>query len=163
MLLCFTELNCHCGLLFNVRPFVYLSFGLIPYVHLSLALKDGAKVQGWQKTNSGIAGLRGDKRGYGRIKGDAGWNLEGWKGAKMRGLTPILVKIGMDGVIKKPLKKRLRSFMEVIPKDYINESLLIFVPLKNGRVHRRLFQQLHLRKSPYVFFRQLLSHEKITP
>lgn len=67
-----------------------------------LALKDVAKVQGWQKTDSGIAGLRGDKGGYGRIKGDAGWNLEGWKGAKRRTLTLFLVKIGVDGAIKKP-------------------------------------------------------------
>lgn len=39
------------------------------------ALKDGAKIQGWQKSNSGIVGLWGDKRGYGRIKGDMGWEL----------------------------------------------------------------------------------------
>ena len=39
------------------------------------ALKDGAKVQGWEKTNSGIVGLWGDKRGYGRIKGDMGREL----------------------------------------------------------------------------------------
>lgn len=65
------------------------------------ALKDGAKVQGWQKTNSGIAGLWGDKRGYGRIKGDMGEELGCGEGAKRRGLTPILVKIGVDGAIKK--------------------------------------------------------------
>ena len=68
------------------------------------ALKDGAKVQGWQKTNSGIARLRGDKRGYGRIMGDARWNLVGWGRGKRRVFTLILVKIGVDGVIKKPLK-----------------------------------------------------------
>ena len=55
-----------------------------------LALKDGAKVQGWQKSNSGIAGLGGDKRGYGRIKGDAGLVLVKWEGAKRRTLTLFL-------------------------------------------------------------------------
>ena len=47
-----------------------------------LASKDGAKVQGWQKTNSGIAGLRGDKRGYGRIKEDMGRELGCGEGCK---------------------------------------------------------------------------------
>jgi hypothetical protein len=55
-----------------------------------LASKDAAKVQGRQKTDSGIAGLSGYKRGYGRIKGNAGWNLEGWKGVKRRTLTLFL-------------------------------------------------------------------------
>ena len=62
-----------------------------------LASKDGAKVQGWQKTNSGIAGLRGDKRGKGRIKGDMGKELEGWGDAKRKVFTLILVKIGANG------------------------------------------------------------------
>lgn len=65
-----------------------------------LALKDEAKVQGRQKTNSGIAGLSGDKRGYGRIMGDARWNLVGWGRGKRRVFTLILVKIGVDGAIK---------------------------------------------------------------
>ena len=53
-----------------------------------LALKDVAKVQGWQKSNSGIVGLRGDKGGLGRIKEDMGWNLEGWEGGKREGILP---------------------------------------------------------------------------
>ena len=55
-----------------------------------LASKDVAKVQGRRKTGSGIEGMCRDKRGYGRIKGNAGWNLEGWKGAKRRTLTLFL-------------------------------------------------------------------------
>ena len=62
-----------------------------------LALKDGAKVQGWQKTDSGIVGLGGDKRGYGRIKGDMGEELEGLGDAKRKVFTLILVKIGVNG------------------------------------------------------------------
>lgn len=61
------------------------------------ALKDGAKVQGWQKSESGIVGLGGDKRGYGRIKGDMGKELEGWGDAKRKVFTLILVKIGANG------------------------------------------------------------------
>lgn len=67
-----------------------------------LASKDAAKVQGRQKTDSGIAGLWGDKRGYGRIKGDVGEELEDWGDAKRKVFTLILVKIGVNGAIKKP-------------------------------------------------------------
>ena len=52
------------------------------------ALKDGAKVQGWQKSESGIVGLGGDKRGYGRIKGDMGMDLVGWEAGKREGILP---------------------------------------------------------------------------
>ena len=52
------------------------------------ALKDGAKVQGWQKSESGIVGLWGDKRGYGRIKGDTRWDLEGCRRGKTEGVHP---------------------------------------------------------------------------
>jgi len=158
-----SENFCHCVLLFNVIHFVCSSSWRVGMCTYRLALKDEAKVQGRQKSNSGIAGLRGDKRGYGRIQGDMGWKLEGCRRGKTEGVHPDFGKKWGEWDNKKAAEKRLRSFMGVIPKDYINESLLIFVPLKNGRVHRRLFQQLHLRKSPYVFFRQLLSHEKITP
>lgn len=47
-----------------------------------LALKDVAKVQGRQKTDSGIVGLGGDKRGYGMIKGDLGEELRCVEGCK---------------------------------------------------------------------------------
>ena len=53
-----------------------------------LALKDGAKVQGWQKTDSGIVGIGGDKGGYGWIKGDMMWILVVWRGRKMEGVHP---------------------------------------------------------------------------
>ena len=66
------------------------------------ALKDEAKVQGWQKSDSGIVGLWGDKGGYGWIKGDVGEELEGWGDAKRKVFTLILVKIGVNGAIKKP-------------------------------------------------------------
>ena len=42
-------------------------------------------------------GLGGDKRGYGRIKGDMGKELEGWGDAKRKVFTLILVKIGANG------------------------------------------------------------------
>ena len=50
-----------------------------------VASKDGAKVQGWQRTDSGIIGIRGDKGGYGVIKEDMRDGL-GWvEWSKKRG------------------------------------------------------------------------------
>lgn len=46
------------------------------------ALKDGAKVQGWQKSDSGIVGLWGDKGRCGRIMGVVGRVLVVWRGGK---------------------------------------------------------------------------------
>ena len=67
-----SENFCHCVLLFNVIHFVCSSSWRVGMCTYRLASKDAAKVQGWQKTDSGIAGLWGDKRGYGRIKEDMG-------------------------------------------------------------------------------------------
>lgn len=66
------------------------------------ALKDEAKVQGWQKSDSGIVGLWGDKGGYGWIKGDAGRVLVVWRGNKkwIRGENWRELKVRED--IKKP-------------------------------------------------------------
>lgn len=69
--------------------------------------------------------------------GDARWNLMGWGRGGKEGVHPDFSENWGGWGNKKAAFQRLRSFMEVIPKDYINESLLIFVPLKNGRVHRR--------------------------
>lgn len=67
-----SENFCHCVLLFNVIHFVCSSSWRVGMCTYRLASNDAAKVQGRQKTDSGIAGLSGYKRGYGRIKGDAG-------------------------------------------------------------------------------------------
>ncbi len=58
-----SENFCHCVLLFNVIHFVCSSSWRVGMCTYRLSLKDVAKVQGWEKPNSGIAGLRGDKRG----------------------------------------------------------------------------------------------------
>lgn len=52
------------------------------------ALKDGAKVQGWQKSDSGIVGLWGDNGGLGRIMGDIGEELRCVEGCKKEGTHP---------------------------------------------------------------------------
>lgn len=52
-----SENFCHCVLLFNVILFVCSSSWRVGMCTYRLASKDGAKVQGWQKTNSGIVGL----------------------------------------------------------------------------------------------------------
>lgn len=66
------------------------------------ALKDGAKVQGWQKSDSGIVGLRGDKGGLGRIKEDMRRKLGCGEGVKRGMDTLIFEKIGVNRAIKKP-------------------------------------------------------------
>ena len=68
-----------------------------------LALKDGAKVLGWQKPDSGIVGIRGEKGEYGWIKGDAGRKSVCGKWVKREiDYTKIRKIRGMG--IKKPLK-----------------------------------------------------------
>ena len=59
-------------------------------------------------------GLSGYKRGYGRIKGDMGEELEGWGDAKRKVFTLILVKIGANGAKKKPLGSGLNKIQSVI-------------------------------------------------
>ena len=67
-----------------------------------VALKDGAKVQGWQKLDSVIVGMGGDKGRYGWIKGDMMWILVVWRGNKkwIRGENWRELKVRED--IKKP-------------------------------------------------------------
>lgn len=70
------------------------------------ALKDGAKVQGWQKSDSGIVGLWGDKGGLGRIKEDMRRKLGCGEGVKRGMDTLIFEKIGVNRAIKKPRQAR---------------------------------------------------------
>ena len=46
------------------------------------ALKDEAKVQGWQKSDSGIVGLWGDKGGLGEDKGGYEAEIRMWRRGK---------------------------------------------------------------------------------
>ena len=101
-----SENFCHCVLLFNVIHFVCSSSWRVGMCTYRLALKDVAKVQGWQKSNSGIVGLRGDKGGLGRIKEDMRRKLGCGEGVKRGMDTLIFEKIGVNRAIKKPRQAR---------------------------------------------------------
>ena len=56
-----SEYFCHCVLLLMLYFLFARLCGVAYMCTCGVALKDGAKVQGWQKPESGIVGLRGDK------------------------------------------------------------------------------------------------------
>jgi hypothetical protein len=91
---------------FNVIHFVCSSFWRVGMCTYRRALKDGAKVQGWQKSDSGIVGLWGDKGGLGRIKEDMRRKLGCGEGVKRGMDTLIFEKIGVNRAIKKPRQAR---------------------------------------------------------